>query len=320
MRTASSTGAIDEASFSKAHASPSIRKFARELGVDLGRVKATGPKNRVMLEDVQGFVKGVMSAPPAVAAAGSGDSGAALGLLPWPKVDFTKFGAVEAKPLSRIKKISGANLHRNWVMIPHVTNHDECDITELEAFRVQLNKENEKSGTKMTMLAFVIKASVAGLKKFPDFNASLDGDNLVYKKYFNIGFAADTPNGLVVPVLKNADQKGIMQIAKEMTDLSLKAREGKLGPSDMQGGCFSISSLGGIGGTAFSPIINAPEVAILGLSRGEIKPKWNGKEFTPKLMLPLSLSYDHRVIDGASAARFNAYLGALLADFRRIAL
>ncbi len=314
------TGAIDEASFSKAHASPSIRKFARELGVDLGRVKATGPKNRVMLEDVQGFVKGVMSAPPAVTAASSGDSGAALGLLPWPKVDFTKFGEVEAKPLSRIKKISGANLHRNWVMIPHVTNHDECDITELEAFRVQLNKENEKSGTKMTMLAFVIKASVAALKKFPDFNASLDGDNLVYKKYFNIGFAADTPNGLVVPVLKNADQKGIMQIAKEMTELSLKAREGKLGPSDMQGGCFSISSLGGIGGTAFSPIINAPEVAILGLSRGEIKPKWNGKEFTPKLMLPLSLSYDHRVIDGASAARFNAYLGALLADFRRIAL
>jgi pyruvate dehydrogenase E2 component (dihydrolipoamide acetyltransferase) len=320
VKPSATTGAIDEASFSKAHASPSIRKFARELGVDLGRVKATGPKNRVMLEDVQGFVKGVMSAPPAVAASSSGDSGAALGLLPWPKVDFTKFGEVEAKPLSRIKKISGANLHRNWVMIPHVTNHDECDITELEAFRVQLNKENEKSGVKMTMLAFVIKACVAGLKKFPDFNASLDGDNLVYKKYFNIGFAADTPNGLVVPVLKNADQKGIMQIAKEMTELSLKAREGKLGPSDMQGGCFSISSLGGIGGTAFSPIINAPEVAILGLSRGEIKPKWNGKEFTPKLMLPLSLSYDHRVIDGASAARFNAYLGALLADFRRIAL
>ncbi|MBC7708576.1 MAG: dihydrolipoyllysine-residue acetyltransferase [Rhizobacter sp.] len=315
------TGAIDEASFSKAHASPSIRKFARELGVDLGRVKATGPKNRVLLEDVQSFVKGVMTAPPAAAAAAnSGESGAALGLLPWPKVDFTKFGEIESKPLSRIKKISGANLHRNWVMIPHVTNHDECDITELDALRVQLNKENEKSGIKVTMLAFVIKACVAALKKFPDFNASLDGDNLVYKKYFNIGFAADTPNGLVVPVLKNADQKGIMQIAKEMTELSLKAREGKLGPADMQGGCFSISSLGGIGGTAFSPIINAPEVAILGLSRGEIKPKWNGKEFMPKLMLPLSLSYDHRVIDGATAARFNAYLGVLLADFRRIAL
>ena len=314
------TGAIDEASFSKAHASPSIRKFARELGVDLGRIKATGPKNRVLLEDVQSFVKGVMTAPPAAAAASSGDSGAALGLLPWPKVDFTKFGEIESKPLSRIKKISGANLHRNWVMIPHVTNHDECDITELDALRVQLNKENEKSGVKVTMLAFVIKACVAALKKFPDFNASLDGDNLVYKKYFNIGFAADTPNGLVVPVLKNADQKGIMQIAKEMTELSLKAREGKLGPADMQGGCFSISSLGGIGGTSFSPIINAPEVAILGLSRGEIKPKWNGKEFTPKLMLPLSLSYDHRVIDGATAARFNAYLGVLLADFRRIAL
>ena len=313
------TGAIDEASFSKAHASPSIRKFARELGVDLGRIKATGPKNRVLLEDVQSFVKGVMTAPPA-ATASSGDSGAALGLLPWPKVDFTKFGEIESKPLSRIKKISGANLHRNWVMIPHVTNHDECDITELDALRVQLNKENEKSGIKITILAFVIRACVAALKKFPDFNASLDGDNLVYKKYFNIGFAADTPNGLVVPVLKNADQKGIMQIAKEMTELSLKAREGKLGPADMQGGCFSISSLGGIGGTSFSPIINAPEVAILGLSRGEIKPKWNGKEFTPKLMLPLSLSYDHRVIDGATAARFNAYLGVLLADFRRIAL
>jgi len=284
-------------------------------------VKGTGPKNRVLLEDVQGFVKGVMSAPPAAASAASGgDSGAALGLLPWPKVDFAKFGAIEPKPLSRIKKISGANLHRNWVMIPHVTNHDEADITELEALRVKLNEENAKSGVKVTMLAFVIKACVAALQKFPDFNASLDGDNLVYKKYFNIGFAADTPNGLVVPVLKNADQKGIMQIAKEMTELSLKAREGKLGPSDMQGGCFSISSLGGIGGTCFSPIINAPEVAILGLSRGETKPKWNGKEFVPKLMLPLSLSYDHRVIDGAAAARFNAYLGTLFADFRRIAL
>ncbi len=313
------TGAIDEASFSKAHASPSVRKFARELGVDLARVKPTGPKDRVLQEDVQSFVKGVMSAPSASAASSNAD-GAALGLIPWPKVDFAKFGEVEAKPLSRIKKISGANLHRNWVMIPHVTNHDECDITELDALRVQLNKENEKSGVKVTMLAFVIKACVAGLKKFPDFNASLDGDNLVYKKYFNIGFAADTPNGLVVPVLKNADQKGILQIAKEMTELSLKAREGKLGPADMQGGCFSISSLGGIGGTAFSPIINAPEVAILGLSRGEMKPKWNGTEFVPKLMLPLSLSYDHRVIDGASAARFNAYLGSLLADFRRIAL
>ena len=303
----------------KSHASPSVRKFARELGVDLSRVTGSGPKQRILQEDVQGFVKGVMSAPPAAAAASGGD-GAALGLLPWPKVDFAKFGAIEAKPLSRIKKISGANLHRNWVMIPHVTNHDEADITDLEALRVKLNDENAKSGVKTTMLAFVIKACVSALQKFPDFNASLDGDNLVYKKYFNIGFAADTPNGLVVPVIKNADQKGIMQIAKEMTELSLKAREGKLGPADMQGGCFSISSLGGIGGTAFSPIINAPEVAILGLSRGEIKPKWNGKEFVPKLMLPLSLSYDHRVIDGASAARFNAYLGSLLADFRRAAL
>jgi pyruvate dehydrogenase E2 component (dihydrolipoamide acetyltransferase) len=313
------TGAIDEASFSKAHASPSIRKFARELGVDLGRVKPTGPKNRVLLEDVQGFVKGVMLAPPAVAAS-SGDSGAALGLLPWPKVDFSKFGTVEAKPLSRIKKISGANLHRNWVMIPHVTNHDDCDITDLEAFRVQLNKENEKSGVKVSMLAFMIKASVAALKKFPNFNSSLDGDNLVLKSYYNIGFAADTPNGLVVPVIKNADQKGIVQIAKEMGELAGLAREGKLKPDQMQGGCFSISSLGGIGGRYFTPIINAPEVAIMGVCKSEIAPKWNGKEFEPRLMLPLSLSWDHRVIDGAEAARFNVYFGQLMADFRRIAL
>ena len=315
------TGAINEATFSKAHASPSIRKIARELGVDLGRVKPTGPKNRVMLEDVRAFVKAVMNAlPSAGTSAAGGDGGAALGLLPWPKVDFTKFGEIEAKPLSRIKKISGANLHRNWVLIPHVTNHDECDITDLEAFRVQLNKENEKSGVKVSMLAFMIKASVAALKKFPNFNSSLDGENQVLKRYYNIGFAADTPNGLVVPVIKNADQKGIVQIAKEMSELAGLAREGKLKPDQMQGGCFSISSLGGIGGRYFTPIINAPEVAILGLSRGEIKPKWNGKEFTPKLMLPLSLSYDHRVIDGATAARFNAYVGSLLADFRRVAL
>jgi pyruvate dehydrogenase E2 component (dihydrolipoamide acetyltransferase) len=235
-------------------------------------------------------------------------------------VDFAKFGPVEAKPLSRIKKISGANLARNWVMIPHVTQFDDADITELEAFRVQLNKENEKSGVKVTMLVFLIKASVAALRKFPDFNASLDGDNLVYKRYFNVGFAADTPNGLVVPVIKSADQKGVLQIAKEMGELSAKAREGKLGPADMQGGCFSISSLGGIGGTAFTPIINAPEVAILGVSKSATKPVWNGKEFAPRLVLPLSLSYDHRVIDGAAAARFSAYLAQLLADLRRVML
>ncbi|WP_395702439.1 dihydrolipoyllysine-residue acetyltransferase [Aquabacterium sp.] len=310
------------------HASPSIRKFARELGVPLEEVKGSGPKGRITQDDVQGFVKGVMAgavqtaaqkakAPaPAAAAAGGGIPG----LLPWPTVDFAKFGPVERKDLSRIKKISGANLHRNWVMIPHVTNNDEADITELEAFRVQLNKENEKSGVKVTMLAFVIKAVVAALKKFPDFNASLDGDALVYKQYFHIGFAADTPNGLVVPVLRDADKKGLMQVAQEMGELSKQAREGKLGPAAMTGGCFSISSLGGIGGTHFTPIINAPEVAILGLSKGYQKPVWDGKAFVPRLTLPLSLSYDHRVIDGAAAARFNAYLGALLADFRRVLL
>ena len=246
--------------------------------------------------------------------------GGALNLLPWPQVDFSKYGAVEAKPLSRIKKISGANLARNWVMIPHVTQFDDADITDLEAFRVRLNKENEKAGIKVTMLAFLIKVSVAALRKFPDVNASIDGDNLVYKRYFNIGFAADTPNGLVVPVIKNADQKGIMQIAQEMGELSAKARDGKLGPADMQGGCFSISSLGGIGGTAFTPIINAPEVAILGVSRSATKPVWDGKEFAPRLTLPISLSYDHRVIDGAAAARFTTYLCQLLADMRRVVL
>ncbi|HCW21785.1 dihydrolipoyllysine-residue acetyltransferase [Achromobacter sp.] len=300
------------------HASPSVRKFARELGVNLSKVKGSGPKDRITADDVRGFVKQALAAP-AAAAGGSAD-GAALGLLPWPKVDFTKFGPIEAKPLSRIKKISGANLHRNWVMIPHVTNNDEADITDLEALRVTLNKENEKSGIKVTMLAFLIKAVVAALKKFPEFNASLDGDNLVLKQYYHIGFAADTPNGLVVPVIRDADKKGILQIAQEMTDLSKKARDGKISPAEMQGGCFSISSLGGIGGTSFTPIINAPEVAILGVSRSAHKPVWDGKQFVPRLMVPLSLSYDHRVIDGASAARFNAYLGALLADFRRIAL
>ena len=307
------------------HASPSVRKFARELGVPLAEIKGGGPKGRITLEDVQAFTKAVMNggartqAQAAKAPAASGGGGG-LDLLPWPKIDFTKFGPVERKDLSRIKKISGANLHRNWVMIPHVTNHDNADITELEALRVQLNKENEKSGIKVTMLAFAIKACVAALKKFPDFNTSLDGDQLVYKQYFNIGFAADTPNGLVVPVLKEADKKGVMQISADLAELSKKARDSKLGPADMSGACFSISSLGGIGGRYFHPIINAPEVAILGLSKSVMEPVWNGKEFTPRLMLPLSLSYDHRVIDGAAAARFNAYLTQILADFRRVLL
>jgi pyruvate dehydrogenase E2 component (dihydrolipoamide acetyltransferase) len=318
--SAPASAPVDEANFSKAHATPSVRKFARELGVDLSKVKGTGPKNRILQEDVQSFVKGVMSDGSTGSPQASGASGAALGLLPWPQVDFSKFGPVELKPLSRIKKISGANLHRNWVMIPHVTNHDEADITDLEAFRVKLNEENAKAGVKVTMLAFMIKAAVMALKKFPEFNASLDGENLVFKSFYNIGFAADTPNGLVVPVIKNADRKGIFEISKEMGELAGKAREGKLGPADMQGGCFSISSLGGIGGTYFTPIINAPEVAIMGVCKSEMKPKWNGKEFEPRLMLPLSLSWDHRVIDGAAAARFNVYFASLLQDFRRAVL
>ncbi|MDC6240300.1 dihydrolipoyllysine-residue acetyltransferase [Ralstonia solanacearum] len=318
--TADTVGTVGKA----AHASPSVRKYARELGVDVNLVGGTGPKNRITQEDVQRYVKGVMTgqaaAPGKAAAAAAPAGGGELNLLPWPKVDFTKFGPVEPKPLSRIKKISGANLHRNWVMIPHVTNNDEADITELEAFRVQMNKEHEKAGVKFTMLAFVIKAVVGALKKFPTFNASLDGDNLVFKQYYHVGFAADTPNGLVVPVIRDADKKGVVDIAREMAELSKAAREGKLKPDQMQGGCFSISSLGGIGGTHFTPIINAPEVAILGLSRGYQKPVWDGKQFVPRLTLPLSLSYDHRVIDGAEAARFNAYLAAVLADFRRVLL
>ena len=309
------------------HASPSVRKFARELGVPIDEVKGTGPKGRITQDDVAAFTKQVMAgavqtkAQAAKApAAASGGSGVGLDLLPWPKVDFTKFGPVERKDLSRIKKISGANLHRNWVVIPHVTNHDDADITDLEAFRVQFNKENEKSGVKVTMLAFMIKAAVAALKKFPEFNASLDGDQLVLKNYFHIGFAADTPNGLVVPVIRDADQKGIVQISQEMGDLAKKARDGKLGPADMTGGCFSISSLGGIGGRYFTPIINAPEVAIMGVCKSSLEPQWDGTQFAPRLMLPLSLSWDHRVIDGASAARFNVYFASLLADFRRIVM
>lgn len=310
------------------HASPSVRKFARELGVPLAEVKGSGNKGRITAEDIQAFTKSVMSgavqtlAQQASAPKSAGGNVGGLEVLAWPKVDFAKFGPVERKDLSRIKKISGANLHRNWVMIPHVTNNDLADITELEAFRVSTNAEQAKakSDIKVTMLAFVIKAVVAALKKFPEFNASLDGDTLVYKQYFNIGFAADTPNGLVVPVLKDADKKGILQISQEMGELAKKARDGKLGAADMQGGCFSISSLGGIGGTDFTPIVNAPEVAILGLSKSSMQPVWDGKAFQPRLMLPLSLSYDHRVIDGAAAARFNAYLGAVLADYRRILL
>jgi len=309
------------------HASPSIRKLARELGVPLAEVRGSGLKGRITHADVQNFVKGVMDGSlrtqaqgKAPAAAGAAAGGAFPGLLPWPQVDFTKFGPVERKDLSRIKKISGANLHRNWVVIPHVTNHDDADITELEAFRVQLNKENEKSGVKVTMLAFLIKAMVAALKKFPDFNASLDGEQIVLKQYYHIGFAADTPNGLVVPVLKDADKKGVIQISQEMNALAAKARDGKLTPADMSGGCISISSLGGIGGRYFTPIINAPEVAILGVCRSTTEPVWDGKAFQPRLMLPLSLSWDHRVIDGASAARFNAYLAQILGDFRRVLL
>jgi len=308
------------------HASPSIRKLARELGVPLAEVKGSGAKGRIVESDVQGFVKAVMAgtvqtaAQKAVAPAGGSGGGSGLNVLAWPKVDFDKFGPTERKELSRIKKISGANLHRNWVVIPHVTNHDDADITELEAFRVQLNKENEKAGIKVTMLAFMIKAAVAALKKFPEFNSSLDGDTLVLKNYFHIGFAADTPNGLVVPVIKDADKKGIFQISAEMSELAKKARDGKLGPADMTGGCFSISSLGGIGGKYFTPIINAPEVAIMGVCKSSTEPVWDGKAFVPRLILPLSLSWDHRVIDGAAAARFNVYFASLLADFRRIAL
>ncbi len=306
---------------SKVHASPSVRAYARELGVDLAKVPATGPKNRIVKEDLTKYVKGVMSGAisgPVAASTGGVTGGGVLDLLPWPKVDFSKFGEIEVKPLSRIKKISGQNLSRNWVMIPAVTYHEDADITDLEAFRVQLNKENEKSGNKLTMLAFLIKACVKAMQRFPEFNASLDGDNLVLKKYFNIGFAADTPNGLVVPVIKNADKKGVFEIAKESGELAKQARDGKLKPADMSGACFTISSLGGIGGTYFAPIVNAPEVAILGVNKSAMKPVWDGKAFVPRLTLPLSLTADHRVIDGALATRFNVYVAELLADMRRM--
>ncbi|KWS04750.1 Dihydrolipoamide acetyltransferase component of pyruvate dehydrogenase complex [Lysobacter capsici AZ78] len=307
------------------YASPAVRLFARELGVDLSRVTGSERGGRISKENVQAFVKGVMQGGGGGGAASAGAApslGGGLNLLPWPKVDFSKFGETEIKPLSRIQKLSGANLARNWAMIPHVTQHDDADITDLEALRVALNKENEKAGLKLTMLAFLMKASVSALQKFPTFNASLDasGENLTLKKYFHIGFAADTPNGLVVPVVRDCDKKGVLQIAKETGELAAKARDGKLGPADMSGGCFSISSLGGIGGTAFTPIVNAPEVAILGVSKSATKPVWDGKQFAPRLILPLSLSYDHRVIDGAAAARFTAYLAQLLADMRRVLL
>ena len=306
------------------HASPSVRKFARELGVLLEEVKGTGPKGRISQDDVQAFTKAVMAGSAQTKAqaakAPAGGDGAALGLIPWPKVDFAKFGPIERKEMGRIKKISGANLLRNAIMIPAVTNHDDADITDLEAFRVSTNKENEKSGVKVTMLAFLIKACVAALKKYPEFNSSLDGDAIVYKNYWHIGFAADTPNGLMVPVIRDADKKGILQISQEMGELAKKARDGKLGPAEMTGATFTISSLGGIGGKYFTPIINAPEVAILGVCKSTHEPVWDGKQFVPRLMLPLSLTWDHRVIDGAAAARFNAYLGQILGDFRRVLL
>ncbi len=306
---------------SKVHASPSVRAYARELGIDLSKVPATGPKGRIVKEDLTKYVKGVMSGAisgPVATAGGGISGGGTLDLLPWPKVDFSKFGEIEVKPLSRIKKISGQNLSRNWVMIPAVTYHEDADITDLEAFRVQLNKENEKTGNKLTMLAFLIKACVKAMQRYPEFNSSLDGDNLVLKKYFNIGFAADTPNGLVVPVVKNADKKGVFEIAKETGELAKLARDGKLKPADMSGACFTISSLGGIGGTYFAPIVNAPEVAILGVNKSAMKPVWDGKQFVPRLTLPLSLTADHRVIDGALATRFNVYVAELLADMRRM--
>jgi len=306
------------------HASPSVRKFARELGVPLEEVRGTGNKERITQEDVQTFTKSVMSGATLTKAqaakGGSGGDGAALGLIPWPKVDFAKFGPIERKEMGRIKKISGANLLRNAIMIPAVTNHDDADITDLEAFRVSTNKENEKSGIKVTMLAFLIKACVAALKKYPEFNSSLDGDSLVYKNYWHIAFAADTPNGLMVPVIKDCDKKGVLQISQEMSELAKKARDGKLGPAEMTGATFTISSLGGIGGKYFTPIINAPEVAILGVCKSTMEPVWDGKAFQPRLMLPLSLTWDHRVIDGAAAARFNAFLGQILSDFRRVLL
>jgi pyruvate dehydrogenase E2 component (dihydrolipoamide acetyltransferase) len=308
---------VDETAFGKAHASPSVRRLAREFGVDLSRVTGSGPKERIVKEDVQAFVKAQLAKPAQVTASGAG-----LNLLPLPQIDFSKFGEVKTEPLSRIKKLTGANLHRNWVTIPHVTQNDEVDITELEAFRKAQAEDAKKEGVRLTLIAFLIKAAVAALKKFPEFNSSLapDGESLILKQYYNIGVAVDTPNGLVVPVLRDADKKGLFALARELAEVSERMRAGRIAPADMQGGCFSISSLGGIGGTHFTPIINAPEVAILGVSRSAIRPVWNGKDFEPRLMLPLSLSYDHRVIDGALGARFVTYLSSVLADIRRLVL
>ena len=308
---------IDEAGFHTAHAGPGVRRLARELGVDLARVKGQGPKGRVLQADVHAFVKAALTAGPAAAAGAGG-----LAVAPLAKVDFAKFGPIETKPLTRLQKISGPALHRNWVTIPHVTNCDDADITDLDAFRQQLNQESakEKDAVKVTMLAFLVKACVSALQKYPTFNSSLDGENLILKRYYNLAFAADTPNGLVVPVIKDADKKGVLAIARESAALAAKARDGKLAPAEMQGATFTISSLGGIGGTYFTPIINAPEVAILGVCRAALKPVWSGREFAPRLILPLSLSWDHRVVDGALAARFNAHLAAVLADARRLLL
>src|SRR4051812_13709677 len=309
-----------EESGSKPHASPSVRKFARELGADLAQVRGSGPKGRILHEDVQAFVKGVLSNKlTSPSTARPGGAGLPFNVPAWPEVDFAKFGPVEVKPLSRIQKLSGPYLHRNWISIPHVTQFDEADITDLEAFRKAQTAETEKQGFKLTMLAFMIKACVTALKQFPQFNSSLDksGESMIIKKYFHIGVAVDTPGGLVVPVVRDADRKGVFDVAKELGEISKLARDGKLKAGDMQGGTFSISSLGGIGGTAFTPIINAPEVAILGVSRGRTQPVWNGKEFAPRLVLPLSLSYDHRVIDGATAARFSTYLVSVLSDIRK---
>jgi len=311
-----SIGPADEEAFRLAHASPAVRRFARELGVDLGKVKGSGPKGRILQEDVQSFVKAELARP-------RGAGGAMpFSLPPLPEVDFGKFGPVESKPLSRIKKLSGANLHRNWVSIPHITQHEDADITELEAFRKAQAEEAKKSGIKFTMLGFLMKAAVVALKQHPEFNASLspDGESLIVKQYYHVGIAVDTPNGLVVPVIRDVDKKGLLELARELGAVSERMRAGKISPTDLQGGCFSISSLGGIGGTNFTPIINAPEVAILGVGKSSMKPVWNGKEFVPRLMLPLSLSYDHRVIDGAQGARFISFLATVLSDIRRLVL
>ena len=311
--------AVDDHAFTNAHASPSVRRYARELGVDLTRVTGSGPKARILLEDVQSFVKVALTAPGASSATGGG---LGFNLPPLANVDFSRFGEIREQPLSRIQKLSGGFLHRNWLSIPHITQHDEVDITDLEAFRKDQSEMAKKAGVKMTLLGFLLKASVLALREFPQFNASLsaDGERLILKQYFHVGVAVDTPTGLVVPVIKEVDKKGLIELARELGEVSARMRNGKINPTDLQGGCFSISSLGGIGGTHFTPIINAPEVAILGVGKAVVKPVWNGKDFAPRLMLPLSLSYDHRVIDGALGARFSTFLGAVLSDVRRLAL